>query len=167
MGERAAYRASANGKSLFMLRKQWYFGSTHKDLEKLVQGVASQLMKGCFGIEKIPKIGGGLVALRDDLRIGRLSMALLAELSSPQFDEVVEPDDINCDINDHGIFEIDLITPFVWEINHYPVNWDKETGSSLGEKKCLATFTFIQGKTLKKGVVIDWHVPDNWEHPEG
>jgi hypothetical protein len=165
MGERAAYRVSSKGKSLFMLRKQWYEGSSYEELEALVEKVASQLMSGRFSLGNKILIGDGSVALRDDLQIGRLSMAMLTALSDPPFNEVVEADDIHCDINDHGIYEIELVEWNKWCLNNYPVEYQNKT-DVLGEKKHLATITFIEGTPFPDGMNIEFHVPDNWEYPE-
>ena len=166
MGERAGYRVSKNGKSMLMIRKQWFVGSNHTDLKGLVVEVANVLMTDKFGLcgdSKSLLIGGGAVALRNDLGVGRLSMALLNVLSEPPFDEVVEGDDYHCDINDHGIYEIELIDWNKWELNNYPVKYANKT-DALGEKKNLATVTFEEGKDLKSGMKVDFHVPDNWEY---
>lgn len=168
MGERAAYRVSRNGKSMFMIRKQWYEGSTHEELRTLVTNVAQTLMKDKFGLNPNTDsilIGGGAVALRNDLGVGRLSMALLLTMSEPPFDEIVEGDNINCDINDHGIFEIELIAWDTWYLNHYPVEYGNEK-NILGDKKHLATITFAKGKSLADGMNVEYHVPNDWEYPE-
>jgi len=107
-----------------------------------------------------------MIALREDLGIGRLSVALLLAVCHPPFDEVVEDGDINCDINDHGIYEIELVNWDHWEINQYPVHWEKGKRDTLGEKTHLATVTFEKGKSLEKGMIILYHVPDDWEYPE-
>lgn len=163
MGERAGYRVSSNGKSLFMLRKQWYEGSSHKELTDLIIKVASCLMTDQFSLGRPVLINDGTVALRDDLRIGRLSMALLSALSDPPFNEVVEADDIHCDINDHGIYEIELVEWNKWYLNNYPVLYENKT-DKLGKKIHLATITFTQGKTLSEGMKIEFHVPNDWEY---
>jgi hypothetical protein len=168
MGERAAYKVSEGGKSLFMIRKQWYIGSRHAEIENLIREIAEKLMtdRFCGSIGKI-KIGDGSIALRDDLGIGRMSVALMMSLSSPPFDEIVESNDLNCDINDHGIFEIEMITWNKWAVNRYPVTWDDATKKDvLGAKKHLAAFLFESGKTLDKGMSVKWAVPDDWEYKD-
>jgi len=167
MGERAAYKVTVKGKSLFMVRKQWYLGSTHNDLKTIAYNVAKSLMVDRSGIScGVPiKIGDGMIALREDLGIGRLSMALLLSVSSPPFDELVESDNLNCDISDHGIFEIEMLSWNHWQINHYPVTWSKGEPDRLGEGKTLCSITFEKGKTLEKGTKIKWYVPDDWEYP--
>jgi hypothetical protein len=93
-------------------------------------------------------------------------MALLMAVSNPPFDEVVEVDNLNCDINDHGVYEINLIKWNEWEINQYDVPWEGPARDTLGEKKHLATVTFEPGKTLNDGMKIAFLVPDDWEYPQ-
>jgi hypothetical protein len=172
MGERVAYRASHKGKSLFMVRKQWYLGSTRAELTGLVEEVAGKLMYDGYGLNRgMANIGGGMISLRHDLSLGRLSMALLTAVASPPFDEVVEPDDLNCDINDHGIYEIELIEWNKWYLNQYDVEYhrtweDHGGGSTLGPKRHLATINFTEGEPLSSGMRMEFHVPDDWEYPE-
>ena len=150
---------------MFMIRKQWYEGSTHNELKTLIERVAGNLMVqryASFNKESV-NIGGGLVALRDDLGIGRLSMALLNALSEPPFDEVVEADDYNCDINEHGIFEINMLTWDTWELNHYNLPYETDIPS---EKRQLAIIMFRKGEPFPKGMKIDFKVSNGWEYGE-
>jgi hypothetical protein len=165
MGERAAYKVSQDGKSMFMVRKQWYLGSSHKELTILVKKIAEKLMTTRFESEKLT-INCGSVALRQDLDINRLSMALVLTVGRDGFDEIVLADDLNCDINDHGVYEIDLIKWNIWEINQYDVPWEGPNKDKLGIKKHLATVTFKEGKTLEDGMRIEFLVPDNWGYPD-
>lgn len=168
MGERAAYRVKQGDEYSPMMRKQWYVGSSHQELTNLITKVASMLASSRFSRrgDVVSEIGAGGGALRDDLGWNRLAAALFDVLYDPPFDEIVSAGDIHCDINDHGIYEIEMIEWDIWEINQYDVDWNSDTESnSLGLMTHIATVTFQNGKTLEEGMGIDFHVSDDWEYP--
>jgi hypothetical protein len=150
MGERAGYRVRQGKLVSPLLRKQWFIGDGEKELKKLVMSVAEKLMSTPYSDEE-PKIGSGFVALREDLDIGRLVAALYSVLYKPPFDSIEFS--TNCDISDHGIYEIELVRWNLWTVNHYSVRWDSKNDTEhVGRKKVLFCVKFIPGQTLKNGV---------------
>lgn len=168
MGERAAYRVKVGTKISPMMRKQWYVGSSHDDLRRFIYKVAKLLVyyppSNLYKNEE-SCIGDGCVALRDDLCLdnGRVVAALFNAIYRPPFDSIERYDDVNCDIDDHGIFEIELCEWNVWNLNHYEVLWSYEKKCSrVGVQECLATITFDEGKILDDGMHVKFHVSDDW-----
>jgi hypothetical protein len=150
MGERAGYRVRQGNEVSNLLRKQWYVGDDETDINALVVGIAQTLMNSPYKLAHHDEtIGGGGVALRNDLNIGRMTSALYHTIYSPPFDSI--ENDINCDISDHGIYEIELVAWNKWKIWNIDVEWKplKE-----GKKKLLAEVSFIEGKELKMGTGI-------------
>ncbi len=147
MGERAGYRCRQGEEVSPIFRKQWFIGDGDEELKGFVTAVAGKLMETTRFDGSEPCIADGDVALRDDLWIGRLFPAMLSVLYDPPFDSVETT--TNCDISDHGLFEIELWRWNLWSLNHYDVGF--MTGE-LGEKEILFGVEFVRGKPLKRGV---------------
>jgi hypothetical protein len=183
MGERAGYRVSdAKGRVSWIVRHQWYYGGEKVELEVVVGKIAGCLMQSSYMMgEKDLKIDGGMVALRHDLDIARLFSATVKALGSDCFDSLEA--DIECDINDHGLYEIELVDWNKWNINHYDVDtycirhntpmyrgdhYDKyiknakglgdckTSESRLGPKVTLGVVTFKEDKSLETGMKFKW-----------
>lgn len=157
MGERAAYRVkgpmwSRKGKwTSPMLRKQWYVGGSMDDIKGLFKAIAGELLNAHSGLpaalrRETQKIGSGMVALRNDLEAGRLTAALYKAIYHPPFDSIEIS--TNCDIHDHGLYEIELVSWNHWLLWHYDINGD---GSERGEPRLLCEVNFIPDKTLENG----------------
>ena len=80
-------------------------------------------------------IGSGGQALRADLDIGRAFAALVYSNYLPPFNSI--QDTINCDINDHGLVEIDITQWDSWKIYHIPILYHPEDNSSTEAEKYL------------------------------
>jgi len=143
MGERAGYRARQGRITSPILRKQWFIGDSEEELKDLVGKVALKLVEDAWGD---PVINGGGVALRDDLDIGRLTAALYAALYEPPFDSIEFT--VDCDIEDHGLYEIELVRWNLWSFNHYKVS-----GKWVGPREILFAVKFIPYRTLSEGTV--------------
>jgi hypothetical protein len=157
MGERAGYRIREDNVVSDICRKQWYLGGDKHSLEYLVTEVAKKVTGGGYG-KVDAKIGGGMVALRDDLGLNRLFPALVKTICEGGFDSIEK--DINCDISDHGLFEIEIKEWNVWMINHYGINWKNYKNYwkdySIGDKTILGAAIFETGKSLSKGTRFEW-----------
>jgi hypothetical protein len=81
------------------------------------------------------KPGDGGQALRDDLGIDRAFAALVYSIYQEPFDSI--HDYINCDINDHGLVEIDITQFDNWKVNHIPILYHPEDSSSTEAEKYL------------------------------
>lgn len=188
MGERAGYRVAEitrSGKRVesWVARKQWYLGGSKAELEKWVKDVARVLMStSASGLLGKAQINDGSVALRHDLGIGRLYHALIQATLGSGF-ESLHPT-IQCDIDDHGLFEIEMIKWNEWAINHYKTcrkktkkefEADKAKAAKTKPKvkdatpyvsefvwgelqpKCkLGTVEFANGKGLDDGTTFKW-----------
>jgi len=143
MGERAGYRIRQGDKVSHMMRKQLYVGGTTKDFENL-----------CFEIAETlgGNPGGGGSALRNDLNIQRMTAALYHVLYTAPFDRICE--DANCDITDHGIFEIEFLSWEKWQVNHYVVVYE---GNKVGEKEVLGTVDVVEGGNGKDILKFTWN----------
>ncbi|MHA1368216.1 MAG: hypothetical protein ACTSRA_00685 [Promethearchaeota archaeon] len=118
MGERAAYRVRDGLAFSHMMRKQWYQGGDKESLKSLIERVICTLNGGALGVGSM--IFGS--ALRPDLDIRRLTAAMYNVLYDPPFDSIEY--DYNCDIRDHGLFELEILEWNVWAINHYDIQTD-------------------------------------------
>jgi len=150
MGERAGYRARQGRLVSPILRKQWFLGDSEDDLKWLVTEVAKRLLcmtkeYKVLGVKGEQIINSGLVALRSDLDIHRLTAALYDAVYTPPFDSIEFTYD--CDIGDHGLYEIELKRWNVWVVNHYNV------GRRVGGRKFLLAAKFIPDRPLSTGVV--------------
>jgi len=106
MGERAGYRIRIGDKTSMICRRQWYLGGGSEELESLIMEVAQELMDTNASFSDA--IGSGAVALRNDLDMSRMFPALVRVVCTTGFDSIEE--DVRCDISDHGLFEIEIIT---------------------------------------------------------
>lgn len=162
-GIRATYYGSKRKKTSPILRKQCYWGGSKEDLEAIIKNIAGKLTAGYeerdFSriVEGVIPVGDGFCALRYDLDFGRLASAMFNALYRPPFDSIETT--INCDINDHGLFEIELIKWNEWKINHY---WLKSINPiaftyKLHNKKILGKVFFESGKKITNGGIrFEW-----------
>jgi hypothetical protein len=178
MGERAGYRVveiTKGGKRIesWIARKQWYLGGSKVDLESWVRSIAETLMVAPYGGNEC-NINGGMVALRDDLNIGRLFASMVRVTLGDCFASLETT--INCDIDDHGLYEVELKKWNLWDINHYETSrkrTQKEFEAAkkqakkgehvsayvwgeLQPKRKLGTVEFTEGKTLADGIKFNW-----------
>lgn len=120
------------------------------------------------------KINDGSLALRYDLHYDRLFPAMIVALYQAPFNSIET--DINCDINNHGIYEIELETWNHWKVNHYDVISTIVEGETkkgertvkflpdrLGEKVTLCEAHFWPGLTLEDGVTFTWYHPREYD----
>lgn len=119
---------------------------------------------------EMSKINDGGLALRHDLDYTRLFPAMIAALYQAPFNSI--HDSINCDINDHGIYEFELVEWNHWKINHYDVISTAVEGETkkgkriykplpdkLGERVTLCEVHFQPGMTLADGTSFTWYFP--------
>lgn len=104
------------------------------------------------------KVGDGMLALRNDLDIGRAFAALVYSNYEPPFNSIES--DVNCDITDHGLVEIDVSDYKHWKVYHYEVDWHDnfDVPSTLDEdsKTLYAEMTEKGYKQLAKLETLDW-----------
>lgn len=141
MGERTAYVVRDRERRSPYLRKQWGIFTTDQIIS-LVYATARVLSTSYNGEESV---GSGLVALREDLDSRRLFAAMVHVLYKPPFDEISI--DIPDDIDDHGIFEIEIVK---W--NHWVV-WHYDSDHSEYSKEKVVEVTFEYGKKLSDGAM--------------
>ena len=174
MGERAGYRIKGKEGTSPILRKQWFVGDDEKTLHIFIHEVAQTLCDG-------GQIDSGMCALRHDLDVGRLSLAVYHVLYSPPFDSMEF--DTNCDISDHGLYEIELVKWNHWKLNHYTIpflltekdidskDWLDEASKKRYKQQLkdkdkstlLADIKFTSDKSLSDGMKITWHLPEDEE----
>jgi hypothetical protein len=159
MGERGAYRVSQprgyhswnhDGTTVHskmyvspVIRKQWYLGGDKGDIENWVLRIATILCGR-------DNIDGGCSALRSDLDHRRFFIAMVHALAVPPFDSLETS--LNCDCDEHGLYEIELNAWNCWTINHYEVDGDKAV-----DKKRICDVTFTPGRPLIEGTRFDWY----------
>ena len=142
MGDRIGYRIRSGDETSAIMRKQWQ----DQSIEEITVGVAKTLiLSNVLGTDVI---GSGLCALRGDLDVGRLAAALYHVVYEPPFDSI-ETDPLTCDIDDNGLYEIEIVEWNHWNIRHYPINYD-DTVLSLSE--LVAEVRFTEGKSLADGM---------------
>ena len=157
MGERAGYRVRQGDKVSHIFRKQWYIGGTKKELEELLTKVCDTLRGTNYqwGVP-FPPINGNIdSALRSDLGIARVSAALFASLYTPPFDGIHL--DERCDLSDHGIFEIELLSWDKWQLNHYKVTMNPDH-DTVGPKKVVGEINVVKDTDgcHGKGLEFKW-----------
>lgn len=119
---------------------------------------------------ELPRINDGSLALRHDLEHSRLFPAMIAALYQAPFNSIHT--ELNCDINDHGLYEFELETWNHWKVNHYDVistviegktkggkATRKYLPTTLGPKLTLCEVHFWPGNTLADGVTFTWYYP--------
>jgi hypothetical protein len=141
MGERAGYRVRVGKEISPLLRKQWFVGDERDTIRKLMKKVSITLSK-TFG-DKTAVANDGGIALRSDLDIGRLTMAFFDVLYDPPFDSLEFG--TNCDISDHGIYELEMIKWDKWIFSNYPVEFE-----TIGHGNVLAEIEFEAGTKKMK-----------------
>ena len=137
MGERIGYCVrDPNGRSP-IFRKQWMI-----EPETVVKLTWDKLLttmsfEGDEFKEVKRNVGDGSIALREDLTKSRAFAALVNTIYSPPFDSIHT--DINCDINDHGLIEIDVSEYNNWKIYHIPIPYNED--DKEGDKVLYATMS--------------------------
>ena len=170
MGERAGYRVREKDKVSPILRKQWYIGDDEEVITELITEIAKTLSKGYD--KELRDINDGMSALRNDLDIGRLTMAFYSLLYNPPFDSMEF--DTDCDIYDHGLYELELIKWNHWKfwnihiafaidynekLKDMPEELKKSYDEQLkkdGTKYLLAEVKFTKDKSLEDGMEIKY-----------
>ncbi len=106
----------------------------------------------------ILKVGDGSVALREDLDISRAFAALVYSNYEPPFNSIEQ--NIHCDINDHGLVEIDISDYKHWKVFHYDIDYhaDADPSNELNENSKV-----LYAEMTEKGFVkvndietLDW-----------
>lgn len=143
MGDRAGYRIKEGDEVSNLIRKQCQFD----DIKEVVTEVAKTLLQG-YNDEQT--IGGGSVALRHDLNIGRLTAALYHVVYEPPFDRI-ETNPVTCDISDNGLYEIELVEWNYWKVWNYEVGW-RNDDPDIFDPVLIAEVWFTEGKTLSDGI---------------
>ena len=143
MGDRVGYRIRDGNNVSHLVRKQWQDYA----IDRIVFGTAKTLMT-CFVLGGEKTIGSGICALRSDLELGRLSAALYSVCYEPPFDSI-ETDPLSCNIEDSGLYEIELVKWNHWEVWHYPIEY---TDTTLSEPELIAVVHFTEGGTFPEGM---------------
>lgn len=157
--------------SYYKYSMKWYEEYEAEKAKLLAEGKTEEAGK-LYKREKpeLPKINDGSLALRYDLDQTRLFPAMISALYQAPFNSI--HDSLNCDINDHGIYEIELVEWNHWKINHYDVISTAVEGETkrgkriykslpdkLGEKVTLCEVHFQPGMTLEDGTSFTWYFP--------
>lgn len=144
MSNNVGYRISQGPIVSDTIRKQWKVYST----EQLVINVARSLITYNG---KRADIGDGMIALRPDLNIGRLTSALFHAVYEPPFDSIeFYPE--KCDIMDNGLYEIELSEWFHWIVWHYDIKIDDCDDIFMDKPVMVAEAYFADGRPLKLGI---------------
>ena len=132
-----------------LLRKQY----ANDDIETIVRDIARKLCEDTrFSHTREYPIGSGMAALRGDLIIGRLTAAMYAVVYTAPFDHI-EPD-IQCDIDDCGLYEIEIIDWNHWWVWWYPIRYIAECPRYVMQKRqWVADVEFIDGEPLETGMI--------------
>lgn len=158
MGERAGYRVKEKDQVSALLRKQWYLGGNSKAIKAFVTNVATTLLNS--GRDEAARVGDGMIALRNDLDLSRLTAAVYAVSYRAPFDSIETNE--ACDISDHGITEIELVSWNHWKVNHYNItDWQVPVEKAEPPGRCVAVVKFKEGHTLDNGgMVFTWKGPE-------
>lgn len=181
MGERAGYRLIApdwyrgkqepeGPKNIFeppdglpktspIYRMQWFLGDEPRELQAITLALVNRLTNNARD-----RVGGGMGALRSDLKYDRLwpnFLITLGTLNNSPYNSIHE--DTNCDITDHGLFTLRVVhwSDWMWEWNR--VLWGMKTtledgtvlspeGNTLvGQPIPLVRTVFTEGKHITEG----------------
>jgi hypothetical protein len=144
MGERIGFRIKDGDKTSQIYRQQWM-----SDPNEVVTKTWNTLLsKKKYNWEAEPltfkielgKVDDGDVALRTDLDIGRAFAALVYSNYNPPFESIQE--DIQCDINDHGLITIDITNYKNWVITQTEIDYNFEKNLSYeGETRIIGYMT--------------------------
>jgi hypothetical protein len=91
------------------------------------------------------------------LNLERLTAAMYRATYNPPFDTI--ENDLECDIHDHGLYELELLRWNWWAVNHYELSWAKPEANHK-DRVILATFKFRTDTYIWEGVTFDWQGPD-------
>jgi hypothetical protein len=150
MGERAGYRVRANNKVSPILRKHWYLGDSKPDIKKIVINTCANLMSEYH----IELINSGSSALRHDLDFGRLTLAFFNAVYSRPFDSLNE--DENCDISDHGLYELEMKEWNRWEFKNYEID-DCCKELRISKPITICEILIEKDKLIKEGIHFHWN----------
>jgi len=148
MGDRAGYQLMGNGKKTMIYRKQWMV-SIESVTDSIVKNLA--LSKTLYMLDKdyFEPAGSGSIPLRDDLDFGRLATAFINALYTSNFDSLEL--DVNCDIEDNGLYVLKLVKWNKWEWWHYDIEGEKRSN-----KQKIAEVHIFEGEKYPNCYEFVW-----------
>lgn len=128
MGNRAGYCIRDKDGRSPILRQQWMTDPAIFTVNTwAVLSTGHKLDENNNLKNVIMKPDDGSCALRDDLDWTRAFAALVYCTYQAPFDSI--HNDIHCDINNNGLFEIDIRDYKHWKVYNIRIDWNQKTGS--------------------------------------
>lgn len=120
-----------------IVRMHWYPGGDKAELDALIRDVVRNARR--IGVESYE--GAALVPV--------VFLAL-----SDAFEAGAEDyrDRITCDIEEHGLYEFEIVLPNYWKLNHYNICWG--CSDELSEPVTICDIHFAKDS---KKLNIEWH----------